>query len=166
MKIWIRVLVGLALVMLVASSLPAQQISATLTGIVSDPSNAVVPQAQIKLRNESSGSERVTITNNEGYFTFASLDVGDYTYELTVTAKGFLTYKAPGIALSGGEKRNVNVTLKVGSTTEVVERKVGHADAQRTGQLRRGGQQRGRIHQNDAGVQYPERHEERCELHR
>jgi hypothetical protein len=121
MKIWIRVLVGLALVMLVASSLPAQQISATLTGIVSDPSNAVVPQAQIKLRNESSGSERVTITNNEGYFTFASLDVGDYTYELTVTAKGFLTYKAPGIALSGGEKRNVNVTLKVGSTTEVVE---------------------------------------------
>jgi len=80
MKIWTRVLVGLALVMLVASSLPAQQISATLTGIVSDPSNAVVPQAQIKLRNESSGSERVTITNNEGYFTFASLDVGCLLY--------------------------------------------------------------------------------------
>src|ERR1035438_2726416 len=121
MKIWTRILIGLALLVLVASSLPAQSISATLTGVVADPSNAVVPQAQIKLRNESSGSERVTVTNNEGYFTFASLDVGDYTYELTVVAKGFLTYKAPGIALSGGEKRNVNVTLKVGSTTEVVE---------------------------------------------
>src|ERR1035438_4072372 len=108
MRTWTRVLVGLAFLMLVASSLPAQSTSATLTGIVSDPSNAVVPQAQVKLRNESSGSERVTVTNNEGHFTFASLDVGDYTYELTVVAKGFLTYKAPGIALSGGEKRNVN----------------------------------------------------------
>src|ERR1039458_10301368 len=90
MKIWTRILIGFALLVLVASSLPAQQISATLTAIVSDPSNAVVPQAQIKLRNESSGSERTTTTNNEGYFTFASLDVGAYTYELTVVAKGFL----------------------------------------------------------------------------
>ena len=121
MKIWTKILIGFALVVVAASSLPGQEISATLTGIVSDPSNAVVPQAQVKLRNESSGSERATTTNNEGYFTFASLDVGNYTYELTVTAKGFLTYKAPGIALSGGEKRNVNVALKVGSTTEVVE---------------------------------------------
>ena len=118
MKIWTKILIGFALVVVAASSLPGQEISATLTGIVSDPSNAVVPQAQVKLRNESSGSERETITNNEGYFTFASLDVGDYTYELTVAAKGFLTYKAPGIALSGGEKRNVNVALKVGSTPE------------------------------------------------
>ncbi len=121
MKIWTRILIGLALLILAASSLPAQFTSATLTGIVSDPSNAVVPQAQIKLRNESSGSERVTITNSEGYFTFSGLDVGDYTFELTVVAKGFLTYKAPGIALNGGEKRNVNVTLKVGSTSETVE---------------------------------------------
>jgi hypothetical protein len=121
MKIWTRILIGLALLMLVATNLPAQRISATLTGTVIDPSNAVVPQAQIKLRNESSGSERTTVTNAEGYFTFASLDVGDYTYELTVTAKGFLTYKAPGIALSGGDSRNINVVLKVGSTSETVE---------------------------------------------
>jgi len=121
MKIWTKILIGAALLVLVASSLPAQSISATLTGVVSDPSNAVVPQAQVKLRNESSGSERTTVTNAEGYFTFASVDVGNYTYELTVTAKGFLTYKAPGVALSGAEKRNINVTLKVGSTTETVE---------------------------------------------
>ena len=121
MKIWTRILIGLALLVLVASSLPAQQISATLTGVVSDPSNAVVPQAEVKLRNEASGSERTTVTNAEGYFSFSAVSVGDFSYELTITAKGFLTYKAPGIALNASEKRNINVTLKVGSTTETVE---------------------------------------------
>jgi hypothetical protein len=38
--------------------------------------------------------------------------VGDLTYKLTVEAKGFVTYDAPGISLLGGEKRNVNVTLR------------------------------------------------------
>ena len=127
-KTWTRILAGVALLVLAASSLPAQFISATLTGVVTDPSNAVVPQAQVKLRNEASGSERATVTNNEGYFTFTAVDVGDYTYELTVTAKGFLTYKAPGIAINGGEKRNINVSLKVGSTSETVE-VVGVADS-------------------------------------
>lgn len=120
MKSWTRILVWLGLLIVLASSLPAQKISATLTGIVSDPSNAVVPNAQVKLRNESSGSERVSVTNGEGYFAFAGVDVGDYSYELSVTAPGFHAYKAPGVTLSGSEERNVNVTLQLGSESETV----------------------------------------------
>src|SRR5579862_3337552 len=103
------------------SGLHAQSIYATLTGVVSDPAQAVVPGATVKLRNEQSGSLRETKTNAEGYFTFASVAVGDFTYELTAESKGFTTYKATGIALNGGEKRNINVVLQVGSTTETVE---------------------------------------------
>jgi len=121
MKTWTRVIVGFAILAVLAVSLPAQSIYGTLTGIVSDPSQAVIPNAQVKLRNEASGSERDTIANHEGFFNFSSVPVGDYTYELTVTAKGFLTYKASGIALGGSEKRNINVTLTVGSTSETVE---------------------------------------------
>ena len=51
--------------------------------------------------------QRETVTNNEGYFTFASVPVG--TYDLTVEAKGFTSSKVTGIALGGGEKRNVDV---------------------------------------------------------
>jgi hypothetical protein len=108
-------------VTVVATSLPAQSIYATLTGVVSDPAEAVVPGATVKLRNEQSNSLRETVTNGEGYYTFASLSVGDFTYELTVEAKGFVVYKAGGITLNGAEKRNINVTLKVGSSTETVE---------------------------------------------
>ncbi len=39
---------------------------------------------------------------------------------MTVEAKGFSTYKGTGIALLGGEKRNINVTLALGSTGETV----------------------------------------------
>jgi len=102
-----------------AAILPAQSIYATLTGVVSDPSQGLVAQATVRLRDEGSGSLRDTTTNNQGYFTFASVPVG--TYELSVTMAGFESYKESGVALGGGEKRNVNVTLKIGSATETVQ---------------------------------------------
>src|ERR1044072_4270028 len=77
-----------------STRLHAQSIFATLTGVVVDPAQAVVPNATVRLKNEESGSLRETTTNNEGYFTFASVVVGNFTYELTVEAKGFTTYKA------------------------------------------------------------------------
>ena len=107
-----------ALLCAFAANLPAQSIYATLTGVVSDPSQGLVVQATVRLRDEGSGSLRETVTNSQGYYTFASVPVG--TYELTVGMAGFETYKESGIALGGGEKRNVNVNLKVGSATESV----------------------------------------------
>src|SRR5262249_45361829 len=58
-----RLLVGISFAALVASDLPAQSIYGTLTGIVSDPSSAVVAGAKIKARNEASGDTRETVTN-------------------------------------------------------------------------------------------------------
>jgi hypothetical protein len=96
-----------------------QGIFATLTGIVSDPSGSVVQGAKVTLTDAQSGSVRDTVTNSEGYFTFASVAVGNYT--LSVEAQGFQSYKAAGINLGGGERRNNNVTLAVGNTTQTVE---------------------------------------------
>ncbi|MFN7996884.1 MAG: carboxypeptidase-like regulatory domain-containing protein [Bryobacteraceae bacterium] len=121
MKYCIRSLVGATLLLLSVLSLPAQSIFGTLTGVVSDPSGAVVPQAKVKLTNEQSGDVRETVSNNEGYYTFASVAVGNFTYKLTVEAQGFVTFEAPGVTLLGGEKRNVNIALKVGNTSETVE---------------------------------------------
>jgi hypothetical protein len=105
--------------LLVAANVSAQGIYATLTGVVSDPSQAVVTKAKITLTDVQSGSQRSTVANNDGYFTFASVPVG--TYALTVEAPGFSTYKLTGIALSGGEKRNVDASLQLGSTTVAVD---------------------------------------------
>ncbi|HEY7352723.1 MAG TPA: carboxypeptidase-like regulatory domain-containing protein [Terriglobales bacterium] len=97
----------------------AQGIFATLTGVVTDPSQSVVPNAKVTLRDLGSGSERQTVTNGGGYYTFASVPVG--TYSLTVESQGFKTHKQDAIRLGGGEQRNVNVSLAVGAVGETVE---------------------------------------------
>ena len=96
-----------------------QGIFATLTGVVSDPSGAVVNGARVTLTDAGSGSARETQTNSDGYYTFASVPVGKYN--ITIEAQGFETYKATGIALGGAEKRNLNVTLTLGSTSQTIE---------------------------------------------
>ncbi|HTS64872.1 MAG TPA: carboxypeptidase-like regulatory domain-containing protein [Candidatus Acidoferrales bacterium] len=110
---------AIALAATLATDLSAQGIYATLTGIVTDPSTAVVAKAKVTLTDTQSGSQRDTLTNNDGYFTFASVPVG--TYNVAVEAKGFVTYKVQGIGLGGGEKRNLDVSLQVGSTSQAVE---------------------------------------------
>ena len=101
------------------SSACAQGIFATLTGVVTDPSQSVVAGAKVTLRDVGSGSERETVTNGDGYYTFASVPVG--TYSLNVDAQGFKTHKEAAVRLGGGERRNINVSLTVGTQGETVE---------------------------------------------
>ncbi len=115
-----KFLVGILLFVLLAANIQAQSLFGTLTGIVSDSTGAVVPGAKVTLKNEQSGSSRDTLTDNDGYFTFASVSVGDFTYEVLVEAKGFSNYKGTGVAILGGEKRNLNISMALGSTSETV----------------------------------------------
>ncbi len=114
-----KILAAFTFLCAIAANLPAQSLYSTLTGVVSDPSQGVVAQASVRLRDEGSGSMRETTTNSQGFYTFASVPVG--SYELQVGAPGFETYKQTGIALGGGERRNNNITLKLGSTSSTVE---------------------------------------------
>jgi hypothetical protein len=113
------------LAVLSAGPLMAQGVFATLTGVVSDPTGAVVPNAKITLKDAVSGTDRDTISNGDGYYTFASVPVG--AYSLLVAGTGFKDYKADGISLEGGAKINVNVVLTVGTADQTVS-----VDAQNT----------------------------------
>jgi hypothetical protein len=118
-NLMIRILVGFSLSAVLATNLAAQGIYATLTGVVIDQSRAVVASAKVTLKDAQSGSQRDSVTNSDGYFTFASVPVG--SYQLTIEAKGFETYKVTGIDLNGGDKRNVDAQLTVGTTSQTVE---------------------------------------------
>jgi hypothetical protein len=96
-----------------------QGIFATLTGVVTDPSQSVVAGAKVTLRDLGSGSIRETVSNSDGYYTFASVPVGRYS--LSVDAQGFRSHREDEVRLGGGERRNINVTLLVGSQGETVE---------------------------------------------
>jgi Carboxypeptidase regulatory-like domain len=119
LKIFGKVLPYAALSLILVATMWSQAIFATLTGIVSDPSGAVVANAKVTLRNADSGDLRQSETDGQGYYTFASVPVG--TYDLTVEAPGFQSSKVTGIAMGGGEKRNVNASLTVGNTNQTIE---------------------------------------------
>lgn len=114
-----RILCALAVAMFAGTVIWAQGMFATLTGVVSDSTGALVANAKATLRDAASGSERVTTTDSQGYYTFASVPVGSYI--LTIEAPGFQAYKVQDIRLGGSEKRNINATLQVGATNQTVE---------------------------------------------
>src|ERR1700686_5029607 len=84
-----------ALLAFLTVDLPGQSIFSTLTGVVADPAGAVVPGAKVTLRDEQSLSARDSVTNSDGYYTFASVPVG--TYSLTIELKGFEIHRVSGI---------------------------------------------------------------------
>ena len=115
----VGLLAAVFLVLLVQPPALGQTTSATLTGTVFDVSGAVVPDATVTLKNEASGDRRTTVSNGEGYFTFAS--VPPATYTLTVEKQGFKTWAAKSIALNSDDKRNVTgIKLEPGVTNETV----------------------------------------------
>src|SRR5215469_14623005 len=82
---------GLCLATLVSlSAVPgkAQSTSTgTVTGLVSDQQNAVVPGADVSLTDVATGTSRKTTTNDVGRYTFVNVAPG--TYDLTVSRTGF-----------------------------------------------------------------------------
>src|SRR5690349_3797209 len=119
MRVCILLLAGLCLAPFWVTVATAQSIYGTLTGIVSDASQAVVANATVRLRDQQSGSQREAVTNADGYYSLVSVPPGGY--QLTVSLAGFETYTRTGIAILGGDKINVNVVMKVGSTQNTVE---------------------------------------------
>src|ERR1700733_6120471 len=97
-----------------------QNASGTLTGTVLDPSGAVIPGANVIMKDEASGVERRTVSNSDGFFSINAVQPGDYT--VTIQAQGFEQYQQRGVHFDLGDKRNLsNIALKVGSSAETVE---------------------------------------------
>ena len=61
--------------------------TATVSGMVSDPSHAQVPGVKLQLQNDATGASLNTVANSSGQFTFSFVPVGQYT--LTIRQPGF-----------------------------------------------------------------------------
>ncbi|MFQ5663732.1 MAG: TonB-dependent receptor domain-containing protein [Terriglobia bacterium] len=93
--------------------------SGELTGIVYDPTGAVVPRAQVTLTNTATGIIRTTETSEAGLYRFVALPVVG-TYTLRVEVQGFKTAEVTDIIISVGRVVTRDVTLEVGAAVETV----------------------------------------------
>src|SRR5690348_17026583 len=74
--------------------------TATVTGIVEDPSGAVIPQATVALTNTNTNAVQKTATNGSGAYQFGFTAPGIYALE--VAAKGFQTEQRTGLVVGAG----------------------------------------------------------------
>ena len=94
----------------------AQVNTASLAGLVKDPSDAVVTEASVKARNSATGVERSALTSSSGYYVFSNLPVG--SYEVSVEKPGF-EKAVTTVTLDAAEKGRQDFALTVGAVATV-----------------------------------------------
>lgn len=94
------------------------QVTAPLSGTITDPNGAVISGATITVKHTTTGAEFRATSASNGAFTVPSLGTG--TYLLSVVASGFKTAQVQNVKIDAGVPANVNVTLEIGAASESV----------------------------------------------
>lgn len=95
------------------------QSTATLTGVVTDPTGAVVANAHVKIHSTATGGDRDVVTDSTGIYVAPSLQPGEYQIE--TTAAGFGAFKVEKVTLNLDAHVTINMKLAVSSAGETVE---------------------------------------------
>lgn len=115
--IWCSILAIMGLV--AAAALYGQEIRGSIVGNVTDPTGAVVPGAQITVKNEGTGIEWKTATDTSGTYTVPDLLAGVYT--VAVVKEGFKTYQSTGVRVLSSQTVRQDLVLVVGTVAQTVE---------------------------------------------
>src|SRR5947208_10110606 len=97
----------------------AQSSTATLSGTVTDPNNAVVPGAHVTATNNGTGLKREATTSGSGTFTIPLLPPSTYT--VLVENQGFTPAQINDVVLNVGDNVALNIQLKVGQVGATVQ---------------------------------------------
>jgi hypothetical protein len=107
------------LMLIIFSQLAVQaQTTGDITGTVTDPSGAVVPGANVIVRNNATGVERTTTTNDRGVFILTALQPGSYS--VIVEGSGFKRALAPNVVIEVAQTAQVTIALEVGLADQTV----------------------------------------------
>ena len=96
-----------------------QEVTASITGTVTDPSGAAVSGATVTATSTERGLSYTATTNDSGLYRIAQLPVGTYT--LRVEKAGFAVASHPAFVLTLNQVARIDTTMKVGQTSETVE---------------------------------------------
>ena len=114
----------LALMFVLCAGVPNARGQAASTGAilgtVSDPTGAVVPDADVSVMDIATGVTRSAHTDAAGLYDIEALTAAGNLYNLTVKKEGFKTSIHQGVKLDPGARVSVNVTLELGATVSEV----------------------------------------------
>ncbi len=120
-RILLRGVVLVVLAALCGLTLPvwSQEVTASITGTVTDPSGAAVQGATVTATSEERGLTYTAVTNDSGLYRIAQLPVG--TYSLKIEKPGFASVAHLPFVLTLNQVARVDVGMKIGQATETVE---------------------------------------------
>src|SRR5690349_4428283 len=95
-----------------------QALTGTITGTVTDPTEAAVPGAQVTAHNTETGLERTASSGELGLYTLTLLPVGDY--EVTAKKQGFADVKVGSVRVGVGQSITVELRMAVGAAATQV----------------------------------------------
>jgi Carboxypeptidase regulatory-like domain/TonB dependent receptor-like, beta-barrel len=94
-------------------------ITGSISGVISDPSGAVISSATVVATDTQTGIRTTVTTDAKGFYNFPALPVG--TYLLSVTESGFKSYTRTGLVVDANSALRADVTLPVGVVSEKIE---------------------------------------------
>ncbi len=113
-------LLGVCFTVVTITTASAQSItSGDVTGTVTDPSGAALPNAAVTLTNVNTNATRNTVTNQQGSYRFAFVPSGPYS--VTVKATGFQSAQRTGIVVTAGQPTTADLKLALAASTQTVE---------------------------------------------
>ncbi|MGH9428289.1 MAG: carboxypeptidase-like regulatory domain-containing protein, partial [Terriglobia bacterium] len=120
-RILLKVVLGTSVLFLALafSMVLAQVNTADLHGTITDPSGAVIANAEIKIQTLDTGLVRATRTKENGTFTFLALTPGRYS--LQVSATGFQLTVVREITLTVGQQAELSLRLQVSPVLKAIE---------------------------------------------
>lgn len=118
-----NVLLVSLLLMGLASVGSAQEDRGRISGLVTDPTGAVVPRAKVTLTNIETNVTQTTVSDGAGDYVFGLLNPG--VYSLQVVAPGFASFRVQNIHVNVASQVGVNVKLTVGESTKTVTVRAG-----------------------------------------
>ena len=107
----------LALSMSLGICVFAQNATGSITGVITDPNNAVIPNAAVTVTNRATGAVRKVVTKEEGNYTVENLVPGQY--EVKIEAKGFSTMLQI-VSVEVGSTATGNFAMTVGQSSELI----------------------------------------------
>jgi hypothetical protein len=114
-----RIVIAILVVLSLAAGVNAQTFRGAINGTVSDPSGAVVPNAQVKATENSTGIDHTSTTTSDGAFSFQDIPLG--FYKVTVTASGFPVYAVDKVEVTAGTIYTLQVKLSLQQQSTTVE---------------------------------------------
>lgn len=113
-----RTSLSVLIFLVLSTALAFASITGSISGVVTDPSGAVIEGATIVAMSTQTGIKFSATSDDKGFYSLPSLPVG--TYDLEITHSGFKTQRVTGLVIDANSALRSDATLRLGTTVETV----------------------------------------------